>query len=268
MVKIFIDPGHGGSDPGANAYGLNEKDINLDIALTLERLLTQSYQHVFTHLSRTTDTTVTLDERTNMANDWGADYYLSIHINAGGGVGFESYIWNGRFSTKSETEGLRADVHDEIVRIVGWRDRGKKEANFHVLRETSMPAVLTENGFIDNRDEANQMRNSNWIKQIAEAHLLGIAKAFNLEEKETADTQKSTFYRVVTGSFKSKKNAEQRRATLSKRDYSSFIVEFTDDGTTYHRVIAGSFQYKSNAEVRKKELEKIGFESFLVTFTP
>ncbi|GGM37504.1 sporulation-specific N-acetylmuramoyl-L-alanine amidase [Paraliobacillus quinghaiensis] len=269
MVKIFIDPGHGGNDPGATAYGLNEKDINLNIALKLDRLLTQSYKEVSTRLARTSDTTVTLDERTNMANAWGADYYLSIHINAGGGVGFESYIWNGSFSNKRKTESLRTNIHEEIVENVGWRDRGKKEANFHVLRESSMPAVLTENGFIDNRNEANEMRESNWIEHIAEAHASGIAKAFNLVRKaETEDPQETnTFYRVVTGSFKLENNARQRRYVLRDQGYNSFIVEFTHDGTTYHRVVTGSFQNKSNAEVRQKELERIGFESFLATFT-
>ncbi|WP_117160818.1 N-acetylmuramoyl-L-alanine amidase [Paraliobacillus sp. X-1268] len=267
MTKIFIDPGHGGNDSGASSNGLVEKDITLNIALKLQQILNDSYQNVTTRLSRTTDQSVSLTNRTNAANDWNADYYLSIHINAGGGVGFESYIWNGNFASKSETERLRSTIHDEIVETIGWRDRGKKEANFHVLRETTMPAILTENGFIDNDAEAEEMKTPQWIEQVARAHASGIAQAFELEEDSNAEEpDTSSFYRVVTGSFQSEKNAKQRRYVLNRHGYSSFITEFNDQGQVYFRVIVGSFQNRSNAEGRVDELNEIGFDSFISTF--
>lgn len=95
MVKIFIDPGHGGTDPGASANGLQEKQLTLQIALALRNILLNEYQNVTVQLSRTSDQTVSLTQRTNAANSWGADYFLSIHINAGGGTGFEDYIYPG-----------------------------------------------------------------------------------------------------------------------------------------------------------------------------
>src|SRR5699024_11444864 len=84
MVKIFIDPGHGGSDGGAAANGLKEKDVTLKIAKKIRSRL-GNYEGVGTKMSRTTDKYISLTGRTNMANSWNADFFLSIHINAGGG---------------------------------------------------------------------------------------------------------------------------------------------------------------------------------------
>src|SRR5690625_3326805 len=114
MTKLFIDPGHGGRDPGATANGLQEKDICLTIVLKLWDILNQEYDGHAIKLSRTTDQTMTLKERTDLANRFGADYLISVHINAGGGTGFESYIYNGKFNEKAKTNRLRHVIHDEI----------------------------------------------------------------------------------------------------------------------------------------------------------
>jgi len=99
MIRIFIDPGHGGSDSGAVANGLDDKNLTLDIAVRLRAILLGEYRGVEVRLSRETDTTVSLKQRVQMANSWGADYFLSIHINAGGGTGFESYIYTDALPT-------------------------------------------------------------------------------------------------------------------------------------------------------------------------
>lgn len=177
-MKIFIDAGHGGSDPGAVANGLREKDITLAIVLKMKRLLANNYRHLEVKFSRTTDKTVSLKQRTDMANAWKADYLLSIHINAGGGSGFESFIYNGKSSRINRTERLRSTIHDAIIKGVSLKDRGKKRANFHMLRESAMPAVLTENGFIDTVADANKLKSKAFIMSIAEAHIAGLVKAF------------------------------------------------------------------------------------------
>ena len=81
-MKIYLDPGHGGSDPGASGNGLLEKDVTLAIALKINDILLKEYAGAETRLSRTTDKTVTLQERTDDANSWGADLFVSIHTNA------------------------------------------------------------------------------------------------------------------------------------------------------------------------------------------
>lgn len=87
MVKLFIDPGHGGTDPGAVGNGIQEKNLTLQIATLIKDILTLEYDNVSIRMSRTGDQTVSLSERTNAANAWGADFFLSVHINAGGEPG-------------------------------------------------------------------------------------------------------------------------------------------------------------------------------------
>lgn len=183
MFKLYLDPGHGGSDPGAVGNGLQEKNVTLSIALRIRDILINEYNNVSVKMSRTGDTYPTLTQRTNEANSWGADYYLSIHINSGGGTGFESYVDTG---VNSVTVNYQNIIHGEIAKVIGLRDRGKKQARFHVIHASNMPALLTENGFIDSASDAAKMKDNNWIEAVARAHVTGLEKAFQLEKKVTA----------------------------------------------------------------------------------
>ena len=226
MVKVYIDPGHGGNDPGAVANGLREKDLTLKIAKYMRDYLLNKYTGVSVRMSRETDKTVSLSARTNDANKWGANAFISIHINAGGGTGFESYVYPG---VGQATRNLQNAVHSEVMKVFsGFRDRGKKQANFHVLRETKMSAVLTENGFIDTKKDADFLKSDANLRKIGEAHAKGVAKYFSLKKKAQPKPaqpaqKKQVFYRVVTGSFTDRKNAEKRVAELKKAGFDSFI---------------------------------------------
>src|SRR5699024_12813356 len=90
MTKIIIDPGHGGADSGATGNGLREKDLTLKISLKLRDILSNEYEVHSLRLSRTTDTSVSLSERTNMANSWGVYYLFTYHINDIGLTGVET----------------------------------------------------------------------------------------------------------------------------------------------------------------------------------
>jgi N-acetylmuramoyl-L-alanine amidase len=231
MVKIFIDPGHEGVtkglDPGAVGNGLKEADLTLDIAKRMRGKLS-TYNNVQVKLSREGNKKLTLSQRAKMANDWGADIFLSIHINAGGGFGFESFIFNGNVS--EATKANQNVIHQEIIRATGWNDRGKKRENYAVLRQTKMPALLTENGFIDNKTDANKLKQNAFIDKIAQGHVNGLVKAFGLKPEsqpkpapKQTNTSGKTFYRVVTGSFTDRKNAEKRVMELKKSGFDSFI---------------------------------------------
>src|SRR5699024_4069134 len=124
--KIFLDPGHGGGDPGAQYNGLNEKDVVLDIASETKKVLDNEYEGVETKMSRTTDKSVELTDRAQLANEWGADFFTSFHLNSFDGTasGFESYIYNGNVSDETK---LRQDhVHKYLVDILEIDESGKK----------------------------------------------------------------------------------------------------------------------------------------------
>src|SRR5690625_222137 len=181
MVKIYIDAGHGGHDPGAVANGLREKDLTLKITKHVRDYL-KNY-NCSVRMSRTNDKTLSLAQRTNDANRWGADFFLSIHINAGGGTGYEDYIYNG-LSNSSKTAKIRGAIHKEISKVLtkySITNRGKKKANFHVLRESKMSAMLSENLFIETTKDSKMLKDNSFLKAIGEAHAKGIVKAFNLK---------------------------------------------------------------------------------------
>ncbi|GIN08653.1 hypothetical protein J1TS1_27980 [Shouchella clausii] len=178
MTKIFIDPGHGGSDPGAVGNGLKEKDLVLTISRHIRDILLAEYKGVQVRMSRDSDVFLSLSERAKRANNWGADYFCSVHINAGGGTGFETFIHTSRSSKSVAHQNV---VHPAIFSKMNVKDRGKKSANYAVLRQTNMPSILTETLFIDNANDAKLLKDSKFIKDVARGHAEGIAKAFGLK---------------------------------------------------------------------------------------
>lgn len=262
LVKIFLDPGHGGTDPGAVGNGLQEKNITLEIAKKIRDILVNEYENVSIRMSRTGDETVSLSKRTADANSWGADYYLSIHVNAGGGTGFESFIYP---NVGGKTAQYQNALHDEIIRITGFANRGKKSANFHVLRETRMPAILTENGFIDNSQDAGKLKSSAFLLNIARGHANGLAKAFNLKKKAAAQPAPSkppsqtSLYKVQLGAFKNRANADD----LVKRAKSAGFDAFVQSEGGLYRVQIGAFSDRKNAEALEKEARSKGFDVYI-----
>ncbi|MYL56464.1 hypothetical protein GLW20_02985 [Virgibacillus halodenitrificans] len=183
ILKIFLDPGHGAHDPGAQAYGLMEKNVVLDIALETSRVLSENYYGVNIKLSKTTDEFIELADRAEMANRWGADYFVSFHANSlnGNAYGFESYIYNGYVS--SEAKERQKDLHQYLINKLNIRDRGMKEANFSVLRNTNMPAILLEYMFIDNFIENGLLKDASYRKWLGKITADAIANSFNLKRR-------------------------------------------------------------------------------------
>ncbi|MRX57070.1 N-acetylmuramoyl-L-alanine amidase [Bacillus idriensis] len=207
MFKLYLDPGHGGSDSGAVGNGLEEKDLTLDIALRTRKILVNEYKDVEVRMSRTTDVFRSLNERTDEANTYGADYYLSIHINAYNGLahGYEDFVHNS-LSDSSKTAQYRNIMHEEIVKVNDLYDRGKKKANFHVLRETKMASLLTENGFIDNANDAKKLKSSNWCQKVAQGHVNGLVRAFNLKRKDDIHVHRVIVDGIQVGAYQDDQN--------------------------------------------------------------
>ena len=181
VLRVVLDPGHGGSDPGAIGNGLQEKDLNLEVALRLRDLLDADTADAAggaaweVLLTRDGDQSVSLASRVALANAWPADRFLSIHHN-----GFSSSSANGTetFSFANGTVGadLRDLAQEELLLALGLTDRGTKTANFFVLSQTAMPAALTEAGFMTNPGDMAVIGNDAGLQAEAEALLFALQR--------------------------------------------------------------------------------------------
>ncbi|SES02404.1 N-acetylmuramoyl-L-alanine amidase [Salipaludibacillus aurantiacus] len=224
--KVYLDPGHGGHDPGAQGNGLREKDLVLDISLKTQDILRNQYEGVSVRMSRTDDTFIELNERARDAVNWDADLFVSIHLNgaAESANGTETFM----HSNSSASATARKNLHDAIfgaMRRIEPRvtDRGLKSANFAVLRGTyrDMLSVLTEALFITNPRDASMLKKSGTIDRIAEAHVEGIAKTLGLKKKSTpsAETVSSST------SFTSMSNSDKYKEMLIAVEDQGFEFE-------------------------------------------
>lgn len=162
---FMLDAGHGGSDSGAVYNGRLEKNDNLRITLAVGERLARSGERVL--YTRTDDSTVDLTYRSTMANSADATYFVSFHRNSAStvGRGVEVYYYTG-LSAQSTAARMAAPVQDALV-ACGFHNRGVKQANFSVLRRTSMPAILVELAFINN--EAENAKLDSEFDRIADA---------------------------------------------------------------------------------------------------
>ncbi|MDD3653666.1 MAG: N-acetylmuramoyl-L-alanine amidase [Desulfotomaculaceae bacterium] len=188
---IAIDAGHGGSETGAMGKGgTREKEVNLDIAKRVARLLEAKGAKVV--MTRSSDSYVGLYERTDKANNANADVFISIHMNANENRsygGTSTYIYSGYGSAREnariqESSRLAHYVQAELLRSLNLRDAGVREANFAVLRTSDMPAILAEVAFISNAAEEKLMGTDSFRNKAAEAIVRGIGIYF--AEKRSA----------------------------------------------------------------------------------
>ncbi|WP_353893334.1 N-acetylmuramoyl-L-alanine amidase [Proteinivorax hydrogeniformans] len=174
---IVLDPGHGGSNTGAVGNGLLEKEVVLEISLIAEKKLKDQGANVL--LTRRQDRRVSLSERVRVANDNNADIFVSVHVNGftdPTARGTETY-WYTRGSSSSRR--LAQIMQRRMLSALNRRDRGVKQANFYVLRETDMPAVLLEPLFITNPEEAELIQRKETKEKIAEVILNGIIEFYS-----------------------------------------------------------------------------------------
>ena len=190
---IFLDPGHGGSDSGAVSNGLREKDLTLSVYNKVSSRLASLGYSVLT--SRNTDKDVGLVSRADQANKSNADMFLSIHFNAGGrgaSYGIETYYYKARPEyipainkakhndpeRLEKSRKLAQKIQQSLVRKTGAYDRGVKRETFAVLRETSIPSILVELGFIDNQAEANKIKTNEYQEKLADGIVDGIVEYY------------------------------------------------------------------------------------------
>ncbi|MCC3376706.1 N-acetylmuramoyl-L-alanine amidase [Cohnella sp. REN36] len=177
--KVVIDPGHGGYDPGAEgASGDEEKDFTLSLSQKVADLMRQEPETFEVHLTRTDDTFVDLAERPALANELGADAFLSIHGNTfvedTSVSGTESFYYN------DGSQELAEAVHQPLLEALGFRDRGVKKESLQVIRDSEVPAALVEVGFLTNPAEEAQLLQEETQDRAAEAIVKGLRRFLEL----------------------------------------------------------------------------------------
>ena len=181
---IVIDPGHGGDRPGACYEDIMEKDIDLAVSLKLVTILQNcGYQVIMT---RSTDVEVGLYERAGLANAAGADVFVSIHANAAENRPDYQGIYTYYHPSSNRGARLAQAIQTPLCQITGAIDRGTKDADFVVLRETEMCAVLVETGFMTNHEELMDLNEDSYQQLVAQGIARGIIDYLNAEAQSNA----------------------------------------------------------------------------------
>ena len=176
-MKICIDAGHGGTDPGAvGTNGLSEASVNLDISNYLASIL--EGWGLAVKETRSSDVFVELSRRCSIANGWNADYFVSIHCNSNGSsaVGIETL-----YKTQKGKE-LATPIQAAMISASGDRDMGLVHRDdLYVLNGTAMPACLAEVGFISNPETETKFLDPAYWQTLTRAIATGIAEFLNLK---------------------------------------------------------------------------------------
>ncbi|MHA0855363.1 N-acetylmuramoyl-L-alanine amidase [Paenibacillus sp. CMAA1364] len=175
---VVIDAGHGGSAPGSTSItGVQEKKFTLSIALKVQQLLLKE-SNLDVVMTRETDVDVSLSQRAQLANQLSADVFVSIHGNSNPSSspnGTESYYYK-----RKDSKELAKHIHHYLIEATGLKDRGVKDDNFHVIRETTMPATLLEIGFLSNKADEAVLFTEDLQNRVAQAIVNGIKDYLNV----------------------------------------------------------------------------------------
>lgn len=231
--KIALTAGHYLGTPGKRCLKkldpneTREWVLNDRIADKVEKLL-QGYTGW--ELIRTDDTTgkknISLQARTNAANNFKADFYLSIHHNAGvkggKGGGIVAFVYT---KASAESAAWQKNLYNALISATGLRGNRSNpmpKSDLHEVRETRMPAVLLELGFMDSTTDVPVILSEEYADKCAAAIVKVIVERGKLTKKAAAP---ATIYRVQVGAFTKKQNAESLAKSLKNDGYDAFIVE-------------------------------------------
>lgn len=225
MNRLCFDYGHGGEDSGACYNGRKESNDVLSIG----RLVASEIRRhgVIVDETRTSDTTVSLNNRSAFENKNTYDYFISFHRNAykpEKAKGVEVYTC---LNAGVKAKRLAQMVQKSLLAL-GFIDRGIKEANYHVLRKTKAPAVLIEIGFIDNSEDNNlfDSKKNEIIKAISKAILAQVGVDYVETSAPTQAENGQTRYRVMVGSYLIRENAENQIRKLKAAGFDAEIIIF------------------------------------------
>ena len=219
-MKVFLGVGHGGSDPGAVANGVKEKDLNLSIALACRDVLVKHGVEV--RMSREKDENDPIGDETKECNVYGPDLAVDIHNNAGGGDGGE--VFYSHLGGKGKT--LAENILAEIVKV-GQNSRGiKTRVNsqgkdyYAFIRNTTCPATIVECAFVDNASDLKILATEAQKKSMGEAIAKGILKTLGVEIQS-----EKGYWKVQVGAYLYKENAVAMQKKIKAVGFDAFVVK-------------------------------------------
>ncbi len=228
IIKLGWNDGHTleGAGTGAQKF-IKETDRNRRIGNKVKSILKNEY------IVDIIDCTINkssndMRDAVNKANNAKCDVFISNHVNAGGGVGFEGFY--SRYAKQNDIAKGKI-IYDELVKTKSClaarrycSDYSYKKFDLYVLKNTTMPAFLFEIGFVDNQKCINAINED----EVARAYVNGIVKAYNIKKKATTppatNTGSNKLYKVQVGAFSNKSNAEKLKKELESKGYKPFIV--------------------------------------------
>lgn len=216
---IGIDKGHAINGSRGASGLLDEVIENRKIGNRLIEMLREKGHTVVDCSNDTANTSdIQLAGIKQKANAQKLDLFVSIHLNAGGGHGTETYIYNGSYNGKQANKDKAKAINDAVVNSCNFRNRGVKEANYYVLRETVAPAVLIEVCFVDSAEDKQKLN----TEAVARAIFKGITGVDYVAPTTTSPA--GVKYRVVCGTYADKSNAVKQQEALKKAGFDSFLV--------------------------------------------
>jgi N-acetylmuramoyl-L-alanine amidase len=264
-IVVCIDPGHGGKDPGklaGSAQHKNEKHIALAIALKLGAYLSERIEGLSVIYTRTDDSSVSLEERVELANKKKADYFISIHCNAHPSSkvsGTQTHIHSHDFKAsralalRIEKEfSTRGGRHSQGIRSA--RDRGQ---NLYVVQYTDMPSVLIEAGYLTNPQEEKYL-NSEWGQDLIASAIFRAFRAFL--EKEYPAEDRNIVYKVQIA-------ASSNPVAVNTKAFDELgllVVEHEGEGTFKYKYMVGHEYDMDGANKLLKEVKKAGFQDAFI----
>ncbi len=226
MKTVCIDPGHGGTESanGSPDGSYKEHEFTLDLALRIRKLLTGKVNVL---LTRSVDMTVALNKRAQIANEGGADCFVSLHSNAAAGTGWSDAhgLCAYTYAAGGERDKLANAILDELGAAgVELRATRLNHAKFTVLANTKMPAVLVEYLFHNNREDVAKLKDSAFRDKLAKATAKGICNYLGVAWDEGVEKE-THIYRVQAGAFSDRANAEAYKQKMVAAGFSgAFIV--------------------------------------------
>jgi N-acetylmuramoyl-L-alanine amidase len=179
---VILDAGHGGSDEGAKVHTFMEKKIALTTAFLVKRHLEKLGYRVI--MTRSRDVYLPLQRRVSIANKSKGSLFVSVHFNSCPSEevhGIEIFYYDSKEMWRTQaSKRLAHCILDDVLEQTGAISRGIKRGNFHVIRETEIPAVLVEGGFMTNKEERNKLRDRAYLDLLAEGIAQGIDKYLKL----------------------------------------------------------------------------------------